>query len=109
MKKILLFASFLFSFFAISAQSNKYYAWAGIFDDLEVGKTFPVVDASGNAVEGATAVVEADANDPDNKVSMMLAHIGEDRDVDDPWYTGDFERTFRELFEACGAILEGLS
>lgn len=48
-------------------------------------------------------------NDPDNKVSMMLAHIDEDRDVDDPWYTGDFERTFRELFEACGAILEELS
>ncbi len=68
MKKILLFASFLFSFFAISAQSNKYYAWVGVFDDLEVGKTFPVVDAGGNAVEGATAVVEADANDPDNKV-----------------------------------------
>ena len=45
-------------------------------------------------------------NDLDRKVSMMLAHIGEDRDVDDPWYTGDFERTFQEISEACDAILK---
>ena len=28
-----------------------------------------------------------------------------DRDVADPWYTGDFEATYRDLVEGCGEIL----
>ena len=29
-----------------------------------------------------------------------------DRDVADPWYTGDFRRTWEDLVEGCKAILE---
>ena len=29
-----------------------------------------------------------------------------DRDVADPWYTGDFEATWRDIVEGCTAIME---
>ncbi len=31
-----------------------------------------------------------------------------DRDVADPWYTGDFTQTYRDILEGCTAILEEL-
>ena len=31
-----------------------------------------------------------------------------DRDVADPWYTGDFEKTWEDLLEGCQKILEEL-
>ena len=47
-------------------------------------------------------------NDPDNKVRLMMSYAGQDRDVADPWYTGDFETTYRDLTEATGKLLESL-
>ena len=44
--------------------------------------------------------------DPDGKVSLMMSHAGIDSDVDDPWYTGDFDRTYREISKACNCLLE---
>ena len=32
-----------------------------------------------------------------------------DRDVADPWYTGDFGRTWEDILEGCTAILEELT
>ncbi len=48
-------------------------------------------------------------DDPEGKVSLMMSHAGEDRGVDDPWYTGDFERTYRDLLRACEGILRETS
>ncbi len=45
-------------------------------------------------------------NDPDNKVRLMMSYAGQDRDVADPWYTGDFETTYRDLDLATEALLE---
>ena len=45
-------------------------------------------------------------DDPDNKVSLMMSHAGEDRDVDDPWYTGDFSKTYEDILRACECILD---
>jgi protein-tyrosine phosphatase len=44
-------------------------------------------------------------NDPQNKVRLMMTYAGQDRDVADPWYTGDFETTYRDLVEATEALL----
>lgn len=44
-------------------------------------------------------------DDPKKKVSLMMSHAGEDRGVEDPWYTGDFSRTFDELYRACEGLL----
>ncbi len=44
--------------------------------------------------------------DPDGKVYKMLTFAGSDRDIADPWYTHDFEATYRDLEEGCEAFLE---
>ncbi len=31
-----------------------------------------------------------------------------DRDIADPWYTGDFDRTWEDILEGCTALLETL-
>ncbi|MBR4792290.1 MAG: low molecular weight phosphotyrosine protein phosphatase [Bacteroidaceae bacterium] len=45
-------------------------------------------------------------NDPDNKVRLMMSYAGQDRDVADPWYTGDFETTYRDIDLATDALLK---
>ena len=44
-------------------------------------------------------------DDPEGKVHLMMSYTGVGRDVADPWYTGDFERTFQDLLVACEAML----
>lgn len=38
--------------------------------------------------------------DPQHKVRRLL-----DRDIADPWYTGDFETAFRDISQGCAALL----
>jgi len=45
-------------------------------------------------------------DDPKNKVHLMMSYAGTDRDVADPWYTGDFETTFDDVTKASEALLE---
>ena len=44
--------------------------------------------------------------DPAEKICKLLAFTGSDADVADPWYTGDFERTYRDICKGCTALLE---
>ena len=39
------------------------------------------------------------------KVRMMMEFAGERRDVADPWYTGDFEATYRDVVDGCRGII----
>lgn len=43
--------------------------------------------------------------DTQDKVRMMMSFVGENRDVADPWYTGDFERTYQDVTRACKSLL----
>ena len=45
------------------------------------------------------------SGDPDRKVSLLLDHAGRGGDVADPWYTGDFEATWRDVNDGCHALL----
>ncbi len=47
-------------------------------------------------------------DDPENKIHMLLEYAGEDRDVADPWYTGDFDTTYDDVSRGCRALLETL-
>ena len=47
-------------------------------------------------------------DDPQNKVRLMMQYAGQDRDVADPWYTGDFETTYRDITLAAGPLLDEL-
>jgi len=44
-----------------------------------------------------------------HKVRLLLEFTGENRDVADPWYTGDFEATYRDISNGCKALMDFLS
>lgn len=44
--------------------------------------------------------------DPDGKIYKLLSFVGSDRDVADPWYTGDFDATYRDVLAGCEALLK---
>ena len=46
--------------------------------------------------------------DPENKIKLLLNYAGVDRDVADPWYTGDFDATWNDVSKGCAALLESL-
>ena len=48
-------------------------------------------------------------NDPQHKVRRLLSCIGEERDVADPWYTGNFDVTYRDVDAGCRALLRTLT
>lgn len=43
--------------------------------------------------------------DPEGKITMLMDYTSRPGDVADPWYTGDFEATWRDVLEGCRAIL----
>jgi protein-tyrosine phosphatase len=45
-------------------------------------------------------IMEQDAQLANPKIRRLL-----DRDVADPWYTGDFETTYNDLVEGCTNLL----
>ncbi|MBQ3288567.1 MAG: low molecular weight phosphotyrosine protein phosphatase [Kiritimatiellae bacterium] len=42
------------------------------------------------------------------KLRRLLDFAGVDRDIADPWYTGDFEATYADIVAGCSALLETL-
>ena len=40
------------------------------------------------------------------RVSKLMSWTGSSRDVADPWYTGDFDATYRDVVRGCEAMLE---
>lgn len=43
--------------------------------------------------------------DKDKKVHRLLDFTPHPRDIDDPWYTGNFEETYKDIIEGCTAFL----
>lgn len=43
--------------------------------------------------------------DPDDKIYKLLAFTSNPRDVADPWYTGDFDATYRDVVAGCEGFL----
>ena len=48
-------------------------------------------------------------SDPNNKVSLLLDYTDRPGDVADPWYSGDFETTWKDVCEGCRGLLKKLS
>ncbi|HCI73151.1 MAG TPA: protein tyrosine phosphatase, partial [Lachnospiraceae bacterium] len=44
--------------------------------------------------------------DPEGKISLLLDHTNRPGSVADPWYTGDFETTYRDVEEGCEGLLD---
>ena len=47
-------------------------------------------------------------DDPDRRVHLLMDFTSRPGDVADPWYTGDFEATWRDVVEGCEGILRHL-
>ena len=54
---------------------------------------------------GPTDAAEAD---PEGKVHLLLDWSEHPREIDDPWYTHDFEATYRDVDEGCRTLLDAL-
>lgn len=65
------------------------------------------VDSQGWSWHGR-AVADPQEADPEGKVHLLLDWTAAPRDVDDPWYTGDFETTYRDVHAGCEALLSHL-
>ena len=46
--------------------------------------------------------------DPEGKIHLLLDYTDRPGNVADPWYTRDFEATWRDVNEGCRALLESL-
>ena len=44
--------------------------------------------------------------DPEGKIRMMLDYTNRPGEVADPWYTGNFDETWEDVFEGCTNLLE---
>lgn len=46
------------------------------------------------------------AGDPDRKEYKLLSFAGSMMDVDDPWYTRDFEGAYQDIYRGCEALIK---
>jgi len=46
--------------------------------------------------------------DPEGKVKLLMDYTDRPGEVSDPWYTRDFEATWRDVSEGCTALLAAL-
>ena len=46
--------------------------------------------------------------DPDGKIHLLLDYSKHPRDIADPWYTGNFDDTYRDVVEGCEAFMKYL-
>lgn len=47
-------------------------------------------------------------SDPDNKIHLLMDYTNRPGEVADPWYTDDFEATWRDVLEGCSCLLAQL-
>ena len=43
--------------------------------------------------------------DPEGKIRMLMDYTSRPGDVADPWYTGNFDATWRDVLEGCQELL----
>jgi protein-tyrosine phosphatase len=53
-------------------------------------------------------IYERETGTAPRKISLLMEWAGKNRDVADPWYTGDFEATWRDVNEGCKAMLTSI-
>ncbi len=56
-----------------------------------------------NNVRNASRIL---GGDKDGKICMLMDFTNRPGDVSDPWYTGDFETAYNDIYEGCKGLLE---
>lgn len=52
-----------------------------------------------------TNIIRIINKDENNKVKRLLDFTSNPRDIDDPWYTGNFTKTYEDVYEGCLSLL----
>lgn len=47
-------------------------------------------------------------SDPEHKVHLLLDYTDRPGDIADPWYTGNFDKTYDDILEGCQGLLRTL-
>ena len=42
----------------------------------------------------------------DGRIRLLLEYAGENRSVSDPWYSGDFDTAYNDIYKGCKGLLE---
>ena len=50
-------------------------------------------------------ILRITGGDPQGKVHTLLSFAGSAADIADPWYTGDFDKTYDDVARGCSALL----
>ena len=45
-------------------------------------------------------------SDKDEKIHLLLEYAGESGSIADPWYTGEFETTYKDVKRGCNVLLQ---
>ena len=51
-------------------------------------------------------ILRITGGDPDGKVHKLLSFADSSKDVDDPWYSGDFSEAYNDIYTGCAALLQ---
>ncbi len=62
----------------------------------------------GMDTENIRDIMRIIGSDPQHKVYKLLQFAGSERNIADPWYTGNFDVTYDDIYEGCTALLEYL-
>ena len=91
---------------ALYMEIDDYYAFAYLTPHLDgLETTRSTICSSG--MEGANLknMQRICGGDPAGKMHRLLDYTDRPGDVADPWYTGDFEATWRDVSEGCKCLL----
>jgi protein-tyrosine phosphatase len=56
--------------------------------------------------ENVSDMLRLFGDDPEKKIYKLLDFAGENREVADPWYTGNFDETYADVLRGCTGLLE---
>lgn len=73
-------------------------------DDYDKYDLFIVMDE--NNLRNIKRIFESD---PENKIHKLLSFAGSNADVSDPYYSGDFDKAFDDIYTGCKALFERIS
>ena len=82
------------------------------FDDTRVSRQFDPYDYElfdyiiAMDDENVESLREQTGDDPEGKISLLLSYAGEDREIDDPYYSGKYGKAFGEIYRGCEALLK---
>lgn len=72
------------------------------FEKSDYDKYDYLVVMDGNNERNLLRIIKSD---PKNKVYKLLDFTKRKGDIADPWYTGNFDKTFEDIFEGCNGLL----